>query len=324
MTTTLTAPALRHLCLFSGRSHPGLAARVAEHLGVSLSPLTIEDFASGETLVRVDVSVRGCDVFVLQSSPPPVNEYVMESLLVVDALKRAGASSITMVVPFYPYARQDKKGDRREALAARLMADLYAAAGVDRVMSLDLHTDQIQGLFNGPVDHLHAMGLLCDYVASRWGGPLLTVVSPDAGRVKVAERWTDRLDAPLAILHKRRDPSVKNVSRVLELVGDVSGRVCVLVDDMIDTAGTITQAAEALREAGAQKVVVVATHAVLSDPARDRLASSCIDHVVVTDTLPVLAPPDDMTVLSVAPLIAHSIREAFECGSVTHLFEGQA
>ena len=241
----------------------------------------------------------------------------------IDALKRASAKRITVIVPFYGYARQDKKHRGREPISARLMADLFKAAGADRLMTVDLHTSQIQGFFDGPVDHLFALPLLAEHVASRVATDQITVVSPDAGRVRVAERWTDVLGAPLAIIHKRRDPDVPNQVRVFEVVGDVKDRVCVVVDDMIDTGGTIVKAAETLFENGAKDVIVAATHGILSDPARDRLQQSQISEVVVTDTLPI--PPerqfDKLTVLSIAPILATAINEVFTDGSVTSMFE---
>jgi ribose-phosphate pyrophosphokinase len=242
----------------------------------------------------------------------------------IDALKRASAKRITVVAPFYGYARQDKKHRGREPISARLLADLFKAAGANRLMVVDLHTSQIQGFFDGPVDHLFALPILAEYVVSKLDTSRITVVSPDAGRVRVAERWTDRLNCGLAIIHKRRDPMVANEVRVHEVVGDVAGRTCILVDDMIDTAGTITKAAEALVENGASEVVVAATHAVLSGPAVDRLKNAPITEVVVTDTLPV---PDErrfdkLTVLTIAPLLARAISEVFEDGSVTSLFDG--
>lgn len=242
----------------------------------------------------------------------------------VDALRRASAKRITVVTPCYGYARQDKKHSGREPVTARLMANLFAAAGADRLMAVDLHTSQIQGFFDGPVDHLFAMPLLADYVATNVDRERLTIVSPDAGRVRVAERWTDTLGCPLAIIHKRRDPRVPNQVRVLEVVGEVQDRVCVVVDDMIDTGGTITKAADVLFEQGAADVVVVATHGVLSDPATERLKNSRISEVVVTDTLPIPSERrfDRLTVLPIAQTIARAIHEVFTDGSVTSLFDG--
>jgi ribose-phosphate pyrophosphokinase len=261
----------------------------------------------------------------VQSHPTPVNEWIMEQLIMVDALKRASAKRITVVTPFYGYARQDKKHRGREPISARLVADLFKAAGADRLMAVDLHTAQIQGFFDGPVDHLWALPVLSTHIMANYDTRRMTVVSPDAGRVRVADVWSDRLGASLAIIHKRRDPDVANQVKVHEVVGDVADRTCLIVDDMVDTAGTITQAAEALLEAGARDVLVAATHAVLSGPAVDRLKNSRIREVVVTNTLPIPSESqfDRLTVLSIAPLIARAIREVFEDGSVTSLFDGQ-
>ena len=318
-----SVPTQKRLVLLSGRSHPELAESVADELGIALSPTLAYDFANGEIFIRFRESVRGTDAFVLQSHTTPINTWIMEQLIMIDALKRASAKRITVIVPFYGYARQDKKHRGREPISARLMADLFKAAGADRLMTVDLHTSQIQGFFDGPVDHLFALPLLAEHVASRVATDQITVVSPDAGRVRVAERWTDVLGAPLAIIHKRRDPDVPNQVRVFEVVGDVQDRVCVVVDDMIDTGGTIVKAAETLFENGAKDVIVAATHGILSDPARDRLQQSQISEVVVTDTLPI--PPerqfDKLTVLSIAPILATAINEVFTDGSVTSMFE---
>jgi ribose-phosphate pyrophosphokinase len=299
---------------------------VAKILGTDLVPTTAYDFANGETFVRFEESVRGVDAFVIQSHPYPINQWIMEQLLMVDALKRASAKRITVVAPFFPYGRQDKKHKGREPISARLMSDLFAAAGADRIMSVDLHAPQIQGFFNGPVDHLWALPTLADYVAEKWGHEDLTVVSPDSGRVRVADIWADRLGAPLAIIHKRRDPDVPNQVSAHELVGDVNGRTCLLVDDMIDTAGTIVAAAAALKKNGAARVIVAATHAVFSDPAVERLSGDSVDAVLVMDTLPIPEEKrfEKLTVLSVAPLIARAISAVFDDDSVSQLFPGHA
>jgi ribose-phosphate pyrophosphokinase len=250
----------------------------------------------------------------------------MEQLIMIDALKRASAKRITVVSPFYPYARQDKKGRGREPISARLVADLYKAAGADRIMSVDLHAAQIQGFFDGPVDHLFAMPVLLEHFRTTLDTSNLTVVSPDMGRVRVADIWSDKLGSPLAIIHKRRDPLVPNKVTVHDIVGDVKGRVCLIVDDMIDTGGTIVKASEALKAAGALSVVVAATHAIFSGPAPEILQSEFIDSVVVTDTLPLPAAKrfPSLTVLSIAPLLARAIHEVFDDGSVTSMFDGAA
>jgi ribose-phosphate pyrophosphokinase len=323
MTTGLRQSNNKRLVLIAGRSHPELAAAVAESLGVELVPTRAYNFANGEIFVRFEESIRGSDAFVLQTHTAPVNEWIMEHLLMVDALKRASAKRITVVAPFYGYARQDKKHAGREPISARLMADLFAAAGADRLMAVDLHTAQIQGFFDGPVDHLFALPILAAYIGKTVDRSRITVVSPDAGRVRVAERWTDILGSPLAIIHKRRDPDVPNEAKVLEVVGDVKGRICIVVDDMVDTGGTIVKASEALFDGGAADVIVTATHGVLSAPAAQRLQDSRIKEVVITDTLPV-SPEQTfpgLTVLPIAPLIARAIREVFDEGSITGLFD---
>jgi len=308
--------------LFSGRAHPTLAQEVADLLETELVPTTAYDFANGEIYVRFDKSVRGCDAFVIQSHTAPINEAIMEQLIMIDALKRASAKRITVILPFYGYARQDKKHLGREPISARLMADLFLAAGADRLMTVDLHTAQIQGFFDGPVDHLLAMPLLTRHVKKNYGKRELAVVSPDAGRIKVAESWANQLRAPLAFIHKTRDPRKPNESKANRVVGEVEGRTCILVDDLIDTGGTIVQAAEALMQAGAEDVVIVSTHAVFSDPAVDRLKNSPACEVVVTNTLPIDDSKrfDKLTVLSIAPLLAQATAAVFEDGSVTSLF----
>jgi ribose-phosphate pyrophosphokinase len=315
----------KKLMLFSGRAHPELAEEVAHQLGVALVPTKVFDFANGEIYVRYQESARGADCFLIQSHTAPINKWIMEQLIMIDALKRASAASITVIIPSYGYARQDKKHKGREPISARLVADLLKTAGADRILTVDLHTDQIQGFFDGPVDHLTALPVLADYVGAKVDRSKLTVVSPDAGRVRVADRWCDRLDAPLAIVHKRRDKDVANQVTVHEVVGEVEGRVCVLVDDMIDTGGTICAAAEALFAHGAEDVIVTATHGILSGPAADRLKNSKVSEFVLTNTLPTPGELelDKITVLSIAPTIARAVHEVFEDGSVTSLFEEQ-
>lgn len=325
--SALSAENQKNLMLFGGRAHPELNERVAKELGVELTPQTAREFANGEIFVRFEDSVRGSDAFVLQSHPFPLNEWVMEQLIMIDALKRGSAKRITAILPFYPYARQDKKHRGREPISARLIADLLKTAGADRIITVDLHTDQIQGFFDGPVDHMHAQGQLAEYVLDKFGTDNITVVSPDSGRVRVAEKWADSFDgAPLAFIHKTRDPLVPNQVKSNRVVGDVEGRTCVLIDDMIDTGGTIAGAVRVLKEAGAGDVIIAATHGVLSDPAAERLADCGAREVIVTDTLPISAEKqfDNLTVLSIAPLLARTIREVFENGSVTSLFNGIA
>ncbi|QDQ97075.1 ribose-phosphate diphosphokinase [Tomitella fengzijianii] len=325
--SALSADNHKNLMLFGGRAHPELAERVAKELGVELTPQTAREFANGEIFVRFEESVRGSDAFVLQSHPFPLNQWVMEQLIMIDALKRGSAKRITAILPFYPYARQDKKHRGREPISARLIADLLKTAGADRIITVDLHTDQIQGFFDGPVDHMHAQGQLADYVREHYGTDNMTVVSPDSGRVRVAEKWADSFDgAPLAFIHKTRDPLVPNQVKSNRVVGDVEGRTCVLIDDMIDTGGTIAGAVRVLKEAGAGDVIIAATHGVLSDPAAERLANCGAREVIVTDTLPINGDKqfDNLTVLSIAPLLARTIREVFDNGSVTSLFNGIA
>jgi len=317
----------KNLMVFSGRAHPELAAEVAEILDQQLVPTDAREFANGEIYIRYEESVRGCDAFVIQSHTTPINEWIMEHLIMVDALKRASAKRITVVMPFWGYSRQDKKHRGREPISARLMADLFKTAGADRIITVDLHADQLQGFFDGPVDHLMALPLLTDYIKEKYGDQELAVVSPDAGRIKVAERWAARLGgAPLAFIHKTRRTDVANEVVANRVVGDVKGKICVLTDDMIDTGGTIVKAADALMAEGAAGVIIAATHAILSDPAVDRLKNSTATEVVITNTLPV--PPekqfDKLTTLSIAPLVARAIREVFEDGSVTSMFDGHA
>src|SRR5215204_2314190 len=313
--------------VFSGRAHPELSEEVAALLGTGLVPQSAYEFANSEIYIRYEESVRASDAFAIQSHGALISEWIMEHLIMVDALKRASAKRITVVMPFYGYARQDKKHRGREPISARLMADLFKTAGADRLICVDLHADQIQGFFDGPVDHLMALPILAEYVKDRYAGQKLAVVSPDAGRIKVAERWSARLGGvPLAFIHKTRRADRPNETVANRVVGDVTGRICVLTDDMIDTGGTIVQAAEALTAAGAAGVIIAATHAILSDPAVDRLKNSSALEIVVTSTLPVGPEKqfDKLTTLSIAPMLARAIREVFEDGSVTSMFDGHA
>ncbi|MFW0110149.1 ribose-phosphate diphosphokinase [Rothia sp. P13129] len=326
--TAITNPGEKKMVLVSGRAHPELAKEIAQELGCEVLPTSAYTFANGETYVRYEESVRGADAFVIQSHPAPINEWVMEQLIMIDSLKRASARSITVVSPFYPYARQDKKHKGREPISARLVADLYKTAGADRLMSVDLHTAQIQGFFDGPVDHLMAIPLLAEHVRDQVEDiSNITVVSPDTGRVRVAEQWAELLGgAPLAFVHKTRDINVPNKAVSKTVVGNVEGRTCVLIDDMIDTGGTISGAVKVLTDNGAKDVIIAATHPVFSDPAVERLSQSGASEVVVTNTLPVGEDHqfENLTVLSIAPLLARAIKEVFDEGSVTSLFNGRS
>lgn len=317
----------KNLMLFSGRAYPELAEEVAKNLNVTTTPQALYDFANGEIFVRYQESVRGCDAFVIQSHSEPINKWVMEQLIMVDALKRGSAKRITVIMPFYPYARQDKKHKGREPVSARLIADLFKAAGADRLITVDLHTDQIMGFFDGPVDHMRAQKVLAGHVNEAYGDEKITVVSPDSGRTKLAEKWADQLGGrPIAFIHKTRDPLQPNEVMANRVVGDVKGRLCVVIDDLVDTGGTLVKAVQQLLDEGASGVVVAATHGVLSGPARDRLANCGAREVIFTNTLPI---PEEkrfpnLTVLSIAPLLASTIQQVFEDGSVTTLFDGDS
>ncbi|MBW3618653.1 MAG: ribose-phosphate diphosphokinase [Actinobacteria bacterium] len=319
----------KRMMIFSGSSYPELAREVADHLGMRVGEVKLDQFANGEVYARFAESVRGADAFVLQShytdADMSVNDYIIEQLIMIDALKRASAKRIVAVVPYYGYSRSDKKTLSREPIAAKLIGDMFEVAGVDRVMSVDLHTGQIQGFFDDPFDHLTALPLLEQWIDENIPHEDRTVVSPDAGRVRLTEKFAGHLQSPIAILHKRRDPSKHNVSESLEVIGDIEGRVAILVDDMIDTAGTICGAAKLLKERGAKKVVACATHPVFSGPAVERLTGSEIEQVVVTNTLPIPADKrfDKLVVLSIAPIIASALRAVFEDQSVSEIFRGE-
>ena len=318
----------KRLHLVAGRSHRELAVEVAQCLGVDLGEVNISEFANGEIHCRFGQSIRGADVFIFQghcSSPEmSINDALMEQLIMVDAAHRASAKRITVVAPMFGYARQDRKAEGREPITAKLIANLLAAAGAKRLVSVDLHSGQIQGFFDGPVDHLTAMPVLVDWMAENLPEDLV-VVSPDAGRVKVAERYANQLHADIAIVHKRRVRGEKNTVVAKDVVGEVRGRTCVLIDDMIDTAGTIVAAAEQLADHGASVVYAACTHGVFSGQAIDRIKNSVLEKVVVTNTLPL--PPekqlDKIEVLSAAKIIADAIDAVFEDTSVSEIFDGQ-
>jgi len=316
----------KRLIIVSGRAHPQLAQDVATELGTQVLSSTAYDFSNGETYVRFNESVRGCDVFVVQSHGDRVNDWLMEQFIMVDALKRASAKRITVVAPFYPYARQDKKHLGREPISARLVADLYKTSGADRIMSIDLHSSQEQGFFDGPWDHLWAQPVLVDYIRRRIDTSNAAVVSPDAGPIRAAARGANAPGGtPLAFVHKTRDITRPNESVANRVVGAVEGRSCVLVDDMIDTGGTIAKAVQVVLDAGAKDVIVAATHGVLSGPAVDRLSTCGAREVVVTDTLPIPESKrfENLTVLPIAPLLARAIKAVFDDGSVTRLFDSE-
>ena len=313
----------RRLGLVSGRSHPELAQEIAGHLGVTLGEANLREFANGEVHCRYDASIRGTDVFIVQTHCGPVNDTLMEQLIMIDAAKRASAKRITAVCPYYGYSRQDRKASGREPITAKLVADMLQTAGADRVVSVDLHSGQIQGFFDVPFDHLTAMPVLIAELV-RQGTDDLVVVAPDAGRVKVAERYSQLLNTDIAVVHKRRPRGMANTVEALHVVGDVEGRRCVLLDDMIDTAGTICAGAELLSENGAADVWAMATHGVFSDPALERLEKAPISKVVVTNTLPIPKDRwiDKLQVVSAAKLIADAIDAVFEDTSVSEIFGG--
>ena len=310
----------KRMMVFAGTSNPDMAEGVARHLGVELGNVKIRKFANGEIYVRYLESVRGADVFIIQSICSPVNTHLMELLIMVDAAKRASARTITAVVTHYGYARQDKKSAAREPITAKLVADLMTTSGVSRVITMDLHQGQIQGFFNQPVNHLTALPILADYFESL-KLENMCVVSPDVGRAKACKKLADMLGASLAIMHKGRPEH--NVAEITHVIGEVSGKVCIIADDMIDTAGSITEGAKALMTKGAKMVYVTATHGIFSPPAYERIENSPIVELVVTNTIPV---PDErqhgkIRVLSVAPLFGHAVQNVFNDESVSELFD---
>lgn len=323
-------PTYKRLMIFTGTANPPLAHEIADHLGMKMGDVEIASFANSESYARFSDSVRGCDAFVIQSICDPVDHHVMQQLIMIDALKRASAKRITAVCPLYPYSRQDRKARGREPITAKLMADMYEAAGCDRMISVDLHTGQIQGYFDVPFDHLTAMPILVDHFAHFLPDDF-AIVSPDSGGVRLAEKWVQYInevndaDGQVVFLHKQRRKDARNVSETRMVVGDVKGKVCVIVDDMIDTAGTLTQGVDILLEAGATEVYAAATHPILSGPAIDRLKNSQIKELAVTNTLPIGPEKqfDKLVVLSIAPLVAQTIKAVFEEGSVSDLFGGE-
>ncbi len=309
-----------HFKVFTGNANPALAAEICYELGCQLAAVTVKQFSDGEVHLQIHENVRGADVFVVQPTSTPADRHLMELLLMMDALKRASAERITAVLPYYGYARQDRKDRPRMAISARLVASLLERAGANRILALDLHAAQIQGFFDVPVDHLFGMPVMIDYF-DEMRGEGLTVVSPDAGGVERARAFAKRLDAPLAIIDKRR--TEVNVAEVMHIIGDVSGQDCLIVDDLIDTAGTLVKAAEALLEQGARSVRACATHAVLSGPAVERIENSEIEEVIVTNSIPLAEQADNcarIKQLSVAPLLAKAIQSIHEDGSVSTLF----
>jgi ribose-phosphate pyrophosphokinase len=315
----------KRMMLFSGSANLALAEEVSALLNIKLGDVARSTFANGEIYIRFAESVRGSDCFVLQSHSQPVNFHIMEQLIMIDALQRASAKRITAVVPFYGYARQDKKHMAREPITARLVGDLFVAAGADRIVSVDLHSGQIQGFTSKPFDHLTALPVFHNYLKERVDGPLV-MVSPDTGQVRLASKFARHLDAGVAFIHKRRRVDVHNEVAALQVVGDVAGLHAVIIDDMIDTAGTVVAAAQLLREAGAISVRAMATHGVLSPPAAERIASSSLEELVITNTLPI---PEDaarlpnLKVLSIGPILADALKAIFTDESVSSLFMGE-
>ena len=313
----------KRLQIYTGRTHPQLAEDIAMHLGVELGEANLKTFANGEIKCQLGESVRGSDVFIIQTHYEPINDSIMEQLIMIEAAKRGSAKRITAVCPYYGYSRQDRKAEGRDPITAKLLANMLVAAGANRMVSVDLHSAQIQGFFDKPVDHLVAMPVLLEYLEHE-GAQDLVIVSPDAGRIKVAERYAQHLEADLAFVYKTR-PKGTGTVEAREVIGDVAGRRCVLTDDMIDTAGTIVAAAELLKERGASEVWAMATHGLLSGGAIDRLKNSELERVVITDTVPL--PPekaiDKIEVLSVAHRIADAIDAIFEDTSVSELFDGE-
>lgn len=318
---------MRELKLIAGRSHRKLAEEIAEYLGIQLCDVQISDFANGEISCRINESVRGNDVFVLQAHSTTangtLNDAILEQAIMIDAAKRSSADSITAICTFLGYARQDRKAGGREPITSRLVVDIMAKAGADRMMSVDLHSGQIQGFFDGPFDHLIARPSLNKHILEDLAGEDLVIVSPDAGRGKSAERYSSDLNCGMAIIHKHRSTTVHNSAEAKFLIGEVEGKTCIVIDDMIDTAGTLCAAAELLMEKGAKQVYGVATHGVLSDPAVERIEASAFKKLYVTNTLPMTKQSKKIEVVSIAPLLGDAIRAIYERSSVSALFGGQ-
>ena len=315
----------KKLFVVAGRSHPELSEEVSQHLNVPLADCVLSTFANGEIYCRYGDSIRGGDVFVFQTHAEPINDRLMEQLIMIDAAKRASAKRITAVCPLYGYSRQDRKATGREPITARLVADMLTAAGANRVVAVDLHTGQLQGFFNYPVDHLTAVPVLAEYLQTLIPpDDELVFVAPDAGGGKLARRYADKVGGDIAFIDKRRPKGTHNVAVATEVVGEIEGRTCVIVDDIIDTASTVVSAADLLLDRGANEVLIAATHALLSGPAVDRLKNGPIKELIVTDTVPIPSEKryDGLKVLSIAPLLAQAIDAVFEDGSVSELFGG--
>jgi len=313
------------MMVFTGSANEPLAEEVVDVLGIKLGKVERSTFANGEIYVRPGESVRGADCFVIQSHCAPINDNIMEQLITIDALRRASARRITAVIPFLGYSRQDKKVMPREPITARLMADLFMEAGADRLVSVDLHTGQLQGFISKPWDSLTALPIITDYLATKLNGKT-TVLSPDSGGVKRAEKYARHLGASVAFVYKRRDPAEHNESEALSMAGKVTDRHVVIVDDMIDTAGTVCNAAEMMKEFGAKSVRIAATHGIFSDPALDRIKNAPIEEIIVTNTLPVssdIASLDNVQVLSIAPILAETLQAIFMDSSVSEIFLGE-
>jgi ribose-phosphate pyrophosphokinase len=309
--------------LLAGRSHPELWTEISEWLKAPLCEVRLDNFANGEISCQLGESVRGYDVFILQTHAPNINDALMEQAIMIDAAKRSSAASITALCPFLGYARQDRKSSGREPITARLVVDILAGAGADRIMSVDLHSGQIQGFFDGPFDHLIARPSLVKHFKAKFKGEDIVIVAPDAGRVKSAERYSSNLDCSIAIIHKQRSTTQHNVAEAKYLIGDVKDKTCIIIDDMIDTAGTICAAAQMIAEHGAKDVYGVATHGVLSDPALERIEASVFKKVIVTNTLPQQPERSSkLEVVTIAPLLAEAIKAVEDRASVSALFDG--